>query len=98
VSDFNALDMLRTVVGMAHGQGPLSNVADLVWLGPEAMRELDSEVRTLSEVAPADAVPTFEHAAYVLPDGALLLALFTDRGGFCFRAEPGGWGWVARPA
>jgi hypothetical protein len=42
--------------------------------------------------------PTFEHGAYVLPDGALLLAPMTDRGGFCFRVEPGGSGWVKRPA
>lgn len=96
--DFDALDMLRAVVGAAHRLGPLANVADLVWLGPEAMRELDCEVRKLSERAPADRVPTFEHGAYVLPDGALLLALMTNRGGFCFRVEAGGWGWAGRPA
>jgi hypothetical protein len=98
MTDFNALDMLRAVVGAAHGLGPLANVADLVWLGCDAMRELDLEVRKLSEQAPADAIPMFEHAAYVLPDGALLLALITERGGFCFRAEPGGWGWTTRPS
>jgi hypothetical protein len=96
--EFDALGMFRTVIGMAHGQGPLADVADLVWLGEQAMRELDAHVRQLSEEAPADRVPTFEHGAYVLPDGALLLALITNRGGFCFRVEAGGWGWAVRPA
>jgi hypothetical protein len=96
--EFDALGMFRTVIGLAHGQGPLVNVADQVWLGEQAMRELDIHVRQLSEAAPADRVPTFEHGAYVLPDGALLLALMTNRGGFCFRVEAGGWGWTAPPS
>jgi hypothetical protein len=96
--EFDALDMFRTVIGIAHGQGPLANVADQVWLGEQAMRELDAHVRQLSEEAPADRVPTFEHGAYLLPDGALLLALMTNRGGFCFRVAPGDWGWVTKPA
>lgn len=96
--EFDPLGMFRTVIGLAHGQGPLANVADQVWLGEEAMCDLDTHVRQLSEQAPADRVPTFEHGAYVLPDGALLLALMTNRGGFCFRVEAGGWGWAGRPA
>jgi hypothetical protein len=96
--EFDALNMFRTVIGIAHGQGPLANVADQVWLGEQAMRDLDAQVRQLSEKAPADRVPTFEHGAYLLPDGALLLALMTNRGGFCFRVEAGGWGWVVPPA
>jgi hypothetical protein len=95
--EFDPLRLFGLVLGLARGQGPLVNVADLVWLGEQTMRDLDSHVRRLSQQAPADGVPAFDHGAYVLPDGALLLAL-TNRGGFCFRVEAGGWGWVKRSA
>jgi hypothetical protein len=94
----DANDLLREVVRIIHGQPEGANVAADVWLGPAALRELDAEVHKLSQSAPADTVPSFEHGAYVLPGGELLLALVTDRGGFAFRVGPGDWGWTTRPA
>jgi hypothetical protein len=93
-----ARDMLRDLVLFIHGQSTAANVVEFVWLGPAALQELDGNVRQLSEAEPAETVPTFDHGAYVLPDGWLLVALVTERGGFCFRVPPGDWGWARRPA
>jgi hypothetical protein len=91
-------DFLRDIVRFMRGQPAAGNVADLVWLGEDALRELDAHVAQLAREAPAEAVPTFEHAAFVSADGWLLLTLVTERGGFAFRVAPGGWGWAHRPA
>jgi hypothetical protein len=94
----NVDELVRDLVRLIHSQQAGANVADLVWLGQAAMRELDKRVYELSRAAPAETVPAFEHGAYVLADGELLIALVTDRGGFGFRVAPGDWGWVTRPA
>jgi hypothetical protein len=91
-------DMARELVTFTHQQPADANVADLVWLGPCGLRELDAHVATLAREAPADVTPAFEHAAFVLPDGWLFLCLITERGAFAFRVRPGDWGWVQRPA
>lgn len=90
--------LLADLVRYMHRQPPGANVADLVWLGREAMADLDAQVAQLATVAPADRVPTFEHAAFVMADGWLILALVTERGGFAFRIPPDGWGWARKPA
>ena len=91
-------DLLQDLVRYMHQQAAGASVADLVWLGREAMADLDTQVAQLATAAPADAVPTFQHGAFVMADGWLVLALVTERGGFAFRVAPGGWGWARRPA
>jgi hypothetical protein len=94
----NVDELVRDVVRMIHSRQAGANVADLVWLGPAALSELDAHARDLSQAAPTDRLPAFEHGAYVLAGGWLLIAVVTNRGGFCFRIEPGGWGWSNRPS
>lgn len=88
--------LLADLVRFIHQQPSDANVVDLVWLGREAIADLDAQVRQLAKTAPADRVPTFEHGAFVSTEGWLLLALVTERGGFAFRVPPGGWGWARR--
>jgi hypothetical protein len=90
--------LLADLVRFMHRQPEGSNVVDLVWLGREALADLDAHVAQLAKTAPADRVPTFEHGAFVKEAGWLILALVTERGGFAFRVAPGGWGWALRPA
>jgi hypothetical protein len=90
--------LLVDLVRYLHQQPAGTNVVDLVWLGREALADLDAHVAQLATSAPADRVPTFENGAFVMADGWLMLALITERGGFAFRVPPGGWGWVRLPA
>jgi hypothetical protein len=90
--------LLADLVRYIHQQPAGADVVDLVWLGREAIGDLDAHVAQLATAAPADRVPTFEYGAFVTADGWLVLVLVTERGGFAFRVPPGGWGWTTRPA
>lgn len=73
------------------------NVADHVRIGAEGLRLIDKHVREL--VARHPGRQDFTHAAYVLDDGALVVAGWSPQAGsFAFRLEPGAWQWVRRPA
>jgi hypothetical protein len=66
--------------------------------GAKCSPTLTHKVAQLAEAATADRLPTFEHGAFVMADGWLVLALVTERGGFAFRVPSGGWGWMQRLA
>jgi hypothetical protein len=92
-------DLPRMLLGLMGVEpcAPFANVADQVWIDHAALCRLD---RCVCELVARHAGPQdFQHAAYVLDDGGLVVFGWSLVGGyFGFRVERAAWGWALRPS